>query len=685
MAGGTFVAVLGAFVAGGAVMYAAIQMQQGTRYRPKSDTDDEEDGTNNGNSTKSQRRSPFLLRGSKSSQIALNETSMEHVNFMTDLLDRLWPHINAAGSAIIRDTVEPMFADMMPSPFKSLHFTKVDLGKVPIRLDNILVHELRDGNVQMDMDVSWQSNSDIQLQAQYVGSFGVQSIHLNGRMTFLMKPLTDMLPIVGAVQYGFINPPTLDLHFTGLASIADFSVVDKTIQSIVQEVLAGMMVLPQRMTTKMDGNVDFRELYQPPEGIVRVTCARGRGFEIEKILLGPDDIPDTYCKIQLGCEEEWITSVVEDDLNPVWNETHDFLLCDKDQIIKLEAWDEDKAPLDPDDFLGRAQVTVGEVLLAGKTLELALMDDDRKPNNAFVTLHCEVLKFTSSLESLDKADPETICGMKSIVIVQAFDLPLRRKDAASYVKVLHNEEEFVTGVVADGSGVDALNPVYDLPILIELRSKEDAKKPVQILLMNDEKILAQTEVKYDALVASKHHVVAEKRKLSNGASLVFSVSLFGVDEASALASASAQAAGSSSTRGVDLSNGDMATQEQVRVAIQKGRGFKVRKRRLKRDDIPDCYCEVRFGSSPKVWRTKTVTDSVSPKWKDEFRVFHLSNLNQIIHMDVYDENRRSKDTYLGSARITVGKVLLCGGSTEVELQVNGASTQSFIELSCEMV
>jgi len=53
-------------------------------------------------------------------------------DFLNDLVRELWPNINVAGCNMTKEIVEPMFKTMLPGPLKSLHFTKLDLGPVPI-------------------------------------------------------------------------------------------------------------------------------------------------------------------------------------------------------------------------------------------------------------------------------------------------------------------------------------------------------------------------------------------------------------------------------------------------------------------------------------------------------------------------------------------------------------------------
>ena len=119
-------------------------------------------------------------------------------------------------------------------------------------------------------------------------------------MCILMRPLTTDLSIVSGIQYTFINPPDLELNFTGAAQVADFKVIDRKIRGILQDVLASMIVLPERMLYKMDPACSFLDIYRKPLGIACIKIESGRGFVVEKRALRKDDIPDCYCNVTLG-------------------------------------------------------------------------------------------------------------------------------------------------------------------------------------------------------------------------------------------------------------------------------------------------------------------------------------------------------------------------------------------------
>lgn len=80
----------------------------------------------------------------------------------------------------------------------------------------------KQAGIQIDVDVCWDGNCDIMLQATFTKSakvtFGVKHIKLSGRMSILLSPLTTELPVISAIQYGFTNPPDIQMGYSGMVS-----------------------------------------------------------------------------------------------------------------------------------------------------------------------------------------------------------------------------------------------------------------------------------------------------------------------------------------------------------------------------------------------------------------------------------------------------------------------------------
>lgn len=592
-------------------------------------------------------------------------------------------------------------------PIQLFNPPSIDLGKVPVQLDNVVVHKLADdsSSVQFDLDVIWDGECDIRMRSDYGLQFGVRSVKLSGRMSFLLCPLTPVLPVVSAIQYAFINPPDLELDFTGLAQVADFTIIDKTIRKMIQDIMAGMVVLPNRMLYKMDMANDYLKTYQPPIGIVNVTIVKGRGFVVEKGVISslddvpgecgnkrfrqtwenktlsthiscflhiPRTLPDVYVLTQFGsAPTPWRTKTVWDDLNPVFNERAHFVLSDYDQAIKIHAWDEDKSPLDPDDDLGEAEITVGDMLVAGGKAEVELAIDE-KESGAFLTLACEVLPLTTdSVSSFDNdlcRGPNKLCGCLTVLVTKAFDIPLKVDKAASFVKVSFDKQEFYTSVVTDYPGLDALNPCYDASFMIPLtsdivNSASNVDGVIELNLLNNiDTMLGTTTITLADLSKVPGMSMQERRKIGRGgASVEFRVTMYGIDTSNMsapLTTFEAEGADAANlfptpvkqitvlpnvNRSAPFSSPRAGDMGKVRITAVRGRGFKVQKKTFKKDDIPDVYIRMNFGQNKQKWRTSTIKDSVEPVW-DESTTFALNDQDERLTIDVYDEDKGMGDS-----------------------------------------
>lgn len=155
---------------------------------------------------------------------------------------------------------------------------------------------------------------------------------------------------IGAAQVAFVNPPELKLNFTGAADVADFSLIKASVRKVIMGVISSMAVLPNRYLVKLDGTTDFFKTYLPHLGVLRLTVTEGHNLALPKknkdgsagspsklsgllAKVGIKDLPDCYCNVNVGAEGEWRTSTKKNAHDPEWNETHDFLVADHDQLV----------------------------------------------------------------------------------------------------------------------------------------------------------------------------------------------------------------------------------------------------------------------------------------------------------------------------------------------------------------
>ncbi|KAL7544255.1 hypothetical protein ACHAWF_007635 [Thalassiosira exigua] len=658
--------------------------------------------------------------------------------FLTAVLGQMWDHANPAVTKAVREALEPLLADLKAV---SLRFVKLDLGGVPIQARNMFIHR-RGGDggrqfVQIDFDVEWDGECDIMLEADVATktiSFGVRHFKLSGRMSVLLGPLVDALPVISAAQFGFVNPPEL----TNSLSLPFVDAKAKLVE-VVQGAVAGVLCLPQRMPIPIDpATYDYREAYLPPAGMMRLAVRSGRGFRASR---GPlvKDVPDVYCRLSLGASgcmgvgKKHRTSTCRNALSPAWayGECCDLILYAPDQIVYVDAYDEDRGP-NPDDFLGSAEVSARDLLGNDGTTELELTVEGEKTGR-YVTVTGELFQLSERLDSLSMprfSKDGQVCGLMTILVTRAFDIPLPKEDAATLVKVIYGDgadhkKEFLTPAVMDGPGIDSLNPSYDSAFHVPLSATmlaRTGKNDVSFALIDGEGAnkskgrgeLGRFRITHENLRGAAGHVVKETRAIGEGgARLEVCVTLSGMraergsvtapsapvsagevlttSSAPALAPQAAEdtpllaSVPTPSPGGEGSEPSDLAT---IRVTAVSGRGFKVLKHRVRKDDVPDVYCKIKLispshPSSSSFWETPTVKNTTEPHWNDSKNFNEIHPEGSSLVVEAWDANKYTKkDELLGTTAFSVEK-LLREGTMEMELRDGkSGSFGTFVTLKC---
>ncbi|KAK7709187.1 hypothetical protein SLS64_000207 [Diaporthe eres] len=432
----------------------------------------------------------------------------ENAGFLNDIVAQLWPNINVAGGRMVKEIVEPILASTLPGPLSSLRFVKVDLGQEPIRISEVDVHKTQNGGIKLDMDIVWDGKSDIDLEGSLVPK------------------------LIGAAQVAFINPPTLKLDFTDAANIADCFLVDKAIRKIILNIVSSMAVLPNRFLVKLDNNNDYFKTYLPHLGALRLTIERATGVQgpkknavmklLNKIV---KDVPDCYCKVAVGAEEEWRTSTKKDENNPEWNETHDFLVADNDQEIVIDVQDED---LGSDDDIGIATTRVKDILLEGGSKELQLFHNG-EPVDARVSVRAQFYNFVDNagiLTSKSDAEEGQMVGLATVLIGSVSGLQGQRDELNPSVKVSWGEKEFFTAAKSYTPGTDIFNPSFDQAFRIPLTAKLLANpESFKLTLLNKKDETATFEIPFSDILQAPGLIKEDSFAVGLGVTVRASISL----------------------------------------------------------------------------------------------------------------------------------------------------------------
>lgn len=349
---------------------------------------------------------PPLQRGGTASSFPAhfrNTCGDESLGWMNALFAKIWPHVDNAARRIVQEQVVPQVKESLPSLLQSsFKISKFTLGNTPPVLGPITFQEVS-GGARLKIEINFDSSVDIAL---HIGaSAGVRSLKFSGSLVLRLGPFIDESPVVGGVNMYFLNRPRLELDFTGLGNIADAPMVAGIVRRTIDDILAASLVLPNSicvpLATEKQG-VDPVTLKQPlPLGVVRVQVVEAHQLLAKDVNLLRAGTSDPYVKIKLS-SEEWKSSTIEKDLNPVWPKTEfrDFAIMDSEQIFFFEVFDEDR--YSADDLIGVSKPVTLQSAFDGDSITLPLyprLDSTGPGDCGNLTLKCTWYEPTSSSSS----------------------------------------------------------------------------------------------------------------------------------------------------------------------------------------------------------------------------------------------------------------------------------------------
>ncbi|GJN30903.1 hypothetical protein PR202_gb19248 [Eleusine coracana subsp. coracana] len=236
----------------------------------------------------------------------------EQVKWLNKQLSKLWPFVEEAATMVIRDSVEPLLDDYRPPGISSLKFSRLSLGTVPPKIEGIRIQSFQKGQITMDIDFRWGGDPNIILSVEtLVASLPIQFKNLQVYTIIrVVFQLSEEIPCISAVVVALL--------------------AEDTMASLITD----MLQWPHRIVVPLGGvDVDVSDLELKPHGKLTVTVVRADSLK-NKELIGKSD-PYVVLFIRPIFKEK--TRVIDDNLNPEWNETFELIAEDKEtQSLVLE-------------------------------------------------------------------------------------------------------------------------------------------------------------------------------------------------------------------------------------------------------------------------------------------------------------------------------------------------------------
>lgn len=299
----------------------------------------------------------------------------EQVKWLNKQLSKLWPFVADAATAIIKESVEPLLEEYRPAGISSMKFSKLSLGNVPPKIEGIRVQSLKEGQITMDIDFRWGGDPSIILgiEAAMVASIPIQLKDLQVFTVIrVIFQLTDEIPCISAVVVALLSEPKPRIDYTlkaiggSLTAIPGLSdMIDDTVDTIVTD----MLQWPHRIVVPIGGvPVDTSELELKPQGKLNLTVVKANDLKNMEMIGKSDPYVVVYIRPLFKVK----TKVVDNNLNPVWDETFELIAEDKEtQALIFEVFDQD---IGQDKRLGIAKLPLRELEAdTSKEIQLRLM------------------------------------------------------------------------------------------------------------------------------------------------------------------------------------------------------------------------------------------------------------------------------------------------------------------------
>uniref|UniRef100_A0A8C8SQM5 Extended synaptotagmin 3 n=1 Tax=Pelusios castaneus TaxID=367368 RepID=A0A8C8SQM5_9SAUR len=116
---------------------------------------------------------------------------------------------------------------------------------------------------------------------------GMKGIQLHGTLRVILEPLMTDVPFFGAVTLFFIQKPHLEINWAGLTNLLDAPGISLMSDTLIQDLIAARLVLPNRITIPLKKNMNISHLRFPIPYFV-VHEVPGQDLEVDLYDEDPD-------------------------------------------------------------------------------------------------------------------------------------------------------------------------------------------------------------------------------------------------------------------------------------------------------------------------------------------------------------------------------------------------------------
>ncbi|KFO32753.1 extended synaptotagmin-3 isoform X2 [Fukomys damarensis] len=285
---------------------------------------------------------------------------VERVEWANKIIAQIWPYLTMIMENKVREKLEPKIREKS-TYLRTFTFTKLYFGQKCPRVTGVKAHTNKSNprQVTLDLQICYIGDCEVSVELQKIHA-GVNGIQLQGTLRIILEPLLVDKPFVGAVTLFFLQKPHLQINWTGLTNLLDAPGINEVSDSLLEDLIAAHLVLPNRVTVPVKKGLDLTNLRFPlPCGVIRIHLLEAEKLAQKDSFLGLGCKSDPYAKVSIGLQH-FRSRTIYKNLNPTWNEVFEFMVYEvPGQDLEVDLYDEDT---DRDDFLGSLQICLGDVM-----------------------------------------------------------------------------------------------------------------------------------------------------------------------------------------------------------------------------------------------------------------------------------------------------------------------------------
>lgn len=301
-------------------------------------------------------------------------SKIDDKEWLSNMLALLWPYASNAGEKQAMAMLPDLLNQSKPSWMTELRITELELGSVPPRIINLVSREGDNkgcGDLFLEFELDWQSNLHVAMEINPAPKFitkipgmtkmlgftvTLKNLKVNGRLRMSMIPLMDEIPVVGAMQGGFLDIPEYDYDLElGVVGKGLTHMLEPWMDNFLNDYVLSSYVLPQHFFYNLAPNVGD---IKTPAGFLEVRVLEGHN--VPKMDYFTQSSP--YCQLWLTGANKLTkkTEVAEAGRNPVWKKG-EFAFpvhMPETQRLVVTLWDSD---VGADDEIGRSEVKITQL------------------------------------------------------------------------------------------------------------------------------------------------------------------------------------------------------------------------------------------------------------------------------------------------------------------------------------